>query len=231
MAFLVLSGLSYPSIRSYLSSLRHCQLCNGGPDPSLNTFFQLHYVLRGIRRSLPSHVRPKCLPITSAILRLLYHHWSQGPVSFDMVCISAACCLGFFGFLRCGQFTCQSLTTYDSLMLSPGDIKVDSITDPTVLHVALRRSKTDTFGAGVTIHLGRSGDILCPVKATCLPIWLFVQQRLVPSSYFHLVHHCQENFWWLPFAESSHHFVWTFQDLMGTVSDRCGNDRISGWST
>ena len=56
VAFLVFSGLSDPSIRSYFSSLRHCQLFNGGTDPSLNTLFQLHYVLRGTWQSLPSHV-------------------------------------------------------------------------------------------------------------------------------------------------------------------------------
>ena len=40
-----------------------------------------------------------------------------------------------------------------------------TFTNPTVLQVTLRWSKTDTFGAGVTIHLRRSDDILCPVKA------------------------------------------------------------------
>ena len=102
----------------------------------------------------------------------------------------AACCLGFFGFLRCGEFTCQSWSTYDSLMLSPGDIQVASITNPTVQQVTLRRSKTDTFGAGVTIHLGRSDDILCPVKAVlaylavrpAMPGPLFLPSSGVPLS-------------------------------------------------
>ena len=41
--------------------------------------------------SLPSHIRPKRLLITLAILHLLYHRWSQGSVSFDTTCVMAAC--------------------------------------------------------------------------------------------------------------------------------------------
>ena len=50
----------------------------------------------------------------------------------------------------------------------------------------------------------------------CLPIWLIIQQHLVNSSYFHLLYHCQDNFWWPPFAESSQHLVWTLQGLIGS---------------
>ena len=31
--------------------------------------------------------------------------------------------------------------------------------------IKLRQSKTDVFGVGVTIHLGRTGDTVCPVAA------------------------------------------------------------------
>ena len=37
---------------------------------------------------------------------------------------------------------------------------------PTRLSVHLKRSKADPFGAGMTLHLGATGDILCPVAAT-----------------------------------------------------------------
>ena len=42
---------------------------------------------------------------------------------------------------------------------------MDSITHPTLLAVTLRHSKTDPFGAGVTIYLGRAYDDICPVVA------------------------------------------------------------------
>ena len=37
--------------------------------------------------------------------------------------------------------------------------------NPSILYVSLRPSKTDIFGASVTIYLGRTGDILCSVSA------------------------------------------------------------------
>lgn len=50
-------------------------------------------------------------------------------------------------------------------MLSLQDVTVDRRSDPSMVHLTLRQSKTDIFGAGVTIHLGRTGDTLCPVAA------------------------------------------------------------------
>ena len=50
-------------------------------------------------------------------------------------------------------------------MLSPHDISVDSHEQPTMVSVHLRRSETDTFGEGVTIYLGWTGQSICPVVA------------------------------------------------------------------
>ena len=168
VAFLVLQNLSYGSIRLYLSALRHKQLLDSGIDPALGAFHRLHYVLRGCHRSLPSSVRPKRLPITPTILRLLHHCWAtHSPTHLhDTACLWAACCTAFFGFLRSGEFTCNS---WDAHNANPGlslqDISIDSRSRPSVVHVTLRHSKTDVFGVGVTIHLGRTGDVLCPVSA------------------------------------------------------------------
>ena len=49
--------------------------------------------------------------------------------------------------------------------LAVDDFQVDSITHPTLLAVTLRHSKTDPFGAGVTIYLGRAYDDIRPVVA------------------------------------------------------------------
>ena len=74
----------------------------------------------------------------------------------------AACTLGFFGFMRSGEFTA---TGHTHCPLRASDIRVDSRTYPSLITVHLRQSKTDPFGAGVTIYLGRSGDRICPVTA------------------------------------------------------------------
>ena len=165
VAFLFNQGLSYNSIKLYLSALRHRQLLDGGEDPALHSLHRLHYVLRGCHQSLPHLSRPRRLPITPSVLRLLHHCWSKHAQDFDTVCMWAACCVGFFAFLRSGEFTCKSWSSYNQSMLSLRDVTLDSRSNPTMVHITLRHSKTDVFGAGVTIHLGRTKDILCPVSA------------------------------------------------------------------
>ena len=53
--------------------------------------------------------------------------------------------------------------TYDSSMLSWGDVLVDSHTSPTLLVVRLRHSKTDVFGTGVSLNVRATGSPICPV--------------------------------------------------------------------
>ncbi len=105
------------------------------------------------------------LPITPAVLRVLLQTWSTLPVSHDKVMLWAACCLGFFGFLRSGEFTCPSRASFRDTMLSPADIRTDSPSNPSFVTVHLRHSKTDTFGEGAMLFLGRTHTPICPVSA------------------------------------------------------------------
>ena len=98
VALLFNEGLSYSTIRQYLSATRYHQLMEGGLDPSYHSLHRLHYVLRGCRRSLPTAVRSPRLPITPSILRLLYKCWSHYADDYDTVSMWAACCTAFFGF-------------------------------------------------------------------------------------------------------------------------------------
>ena len=50
-------------------------------------------------------------------------------------------------------------------MLSPRDVWVDSHSNPGCLTILLKCSKCDPFAAGVFIHVGRTGQLLCPVAA------------------------------------------------------------------
>ena len=133
--------------------------------PTFDSLTHLHYALRGCHRTLPNSVRPSRLPITPSILRLLHNSWSHQADDYDTVCIWAACCVAFFAFLRCGEFTCNSSNSYNDAVLSLEDVAIDSRDDPTIVHLTLRHSKSDIFGVGVTINLGRTGDLLCPVSA------------------------------------------------------------------
>ena len=178
-----------------MSAIRFLQISYGLPDPSLSSVPRLEYVLKGVRRGLPAHSRPKRLPITPYILRIIHRGWSQDPMDHDKVMLWAACCLAFFGFLRCGEFTCPCLGAYSPTMLSPTDIRVDSHVNPQCLAVHLRQSKTDPFGAGVTLYLGRTGDVLCPVTSVlaylairqATPGPLFIFRDGIPLSRTHFV--------------------------------------------
>ena len=154
VAFLVHEGISYSTIRLYLCAIHHCQLLDGGPDPGFASLHRLHYILRGCHQALPSSVCPCHLPITPTVLRLLHQSWSYQAHVYNIVCMWAACYVAFFAFLRSGEFTCSSWSTYDQSVLSLHDMTLDNRLDPTIIHLLLRRSKTDVFGTNVTIHLG-----------------------------------------------------------------------------
>ena len=166
-AYLAQSGMAYQSVRTYLSGIRFLQIANGFPDPHLEAFPILGSVLRGIHR-LPSTTPRQCRrPITPGILYMLFTVWSAAPQEnqYDSAMLWAACCTAFFGFMHAGEFTCPSWQALTPNRLSPSDVTVDSHQAPSVVSVRLHRSKSDPFGNGVTIYLGRTGQTICPVTA------------------------------------------------------------------
>ena len=74
----------------------------------------------------------------------------------------AACCVGFFGFMRSGEFTTSPPAP--AAMLSR-DVAMDSHSNPQTVRLFLRQAKNDPFKKGVHIYLGRSGKEICPVNA------------------------------------------------------------------
>ena len=126
---------------------------------------RLQYVVRGIKRAprLPS--RPR-LPLTSLLLQAIKMTWAPRAAEADTVMLWAACCMGFFGFMRAGEFTVKSAQEVDEeTCLSARDVAVDSHANPSVIRVHLKQSKTDPFRHGVDIFLGRTEAALCPVAA------------------------------------------------------------------
>ena len=76
----------------------------------------------------------------------------------------AACTLSFFRFLHCGEFTCLSRQAYDpSCHLSLEDVAIDSPTNPSIMRVTLKQSKTDSFRQGADIFLGATKTSFCSV--------------------------------------------------------------------
>ena len=78
----------------------------------------------------------------------------------------AAACLCFAGFLRSGEATCPTESTFDpDTHLGFADVVVDNRVAPTALGVTIKAWKTDPFRQGVALHIGVAGGPLCPVAA------------------------------------------------------------------
>ena len=195
-------SVSVRTVRSYLSAVRFYHVRAGLPEPALSASPKLSYVLKGIQRNSPDRLRAQRLPITPSILARIHTLWSTEPLTFDRSMLWAAFCLGFFGFMRSGEFTTSPSHRLDECTLSVTDVSVDSRQNPQVLTVLLRRSKTDQHGNGTHLHLGRTGTSLCPVSAVLAylairpssPGPLFVFQDGTPLTRTQLVSHLKEAF-------------------------------------
>ena len=153
------TDVSHQSIKCYLSALRHLQISSGLSDPKLySSCPKLGYVLKGIKRiQSPAATPNQRLPITPTILRCLKEVWEKESHSrrHDVSMLWAACCLGFFAFMRAGEFTVPSDHEYNaSIHLSYSDVTVDKRSDPQMICVRIKHSITDQFNEGVSIYLG-----------------------------------------------------------------------------
>ena len=167
VSFLHKDGLKHQTIKTYLSGLRHAQIAMGMPEPFKDSPFpRLEYVLKGVKRQ-QAHSGQKPaprLPITPPIIRKLSQFWEHS-IDPDRAMLQAACCLGFFGFLRTAEFTAPPcIRDFDAnCHLSLADVAVDSREAPSTIRIRIKQSKTDPFRQGVDIFLGRSHSDVCPV--------------------------------------------------------------------
>ena len=161
--------LKHKTIKAYLSGLRFTQIHLGGGNPFLNDAMpQLEYVLKGIKRVQAHQAKPpnQRLPTTGDIMRSLHAVWISEPSDPDKVMLWAAACVGFFGFLRAGEFTSPSLNAFDpEVHLCLSDVALDSHTSPSMVRLRIKQSKTDPFRLGVDVFLGSTGGNICPVQA------------------------------------------------------------------
>ena len=148
VAHLASLGLSYQTVKLYLSAVHHLQIMCNLPDPSVASYPRLNYALRGLRREVVGKRQLTRLPIMPEMLAKIHWFWSQSPSTFEQVLLWAAFCLEFFGFMRSGKFTCSSMKEFASDMLTPHDVVVDSHTAPSHIIIHLKRSKNDPFRVG-----------------------------------------------------------------------------------
>ena len=176
-------GLSYASIKVYMSAVRNLHVSEGLHEEFAKHLTpRLELVLKGIKKeSAPRRLR---LPITLDVMEKIKRVLLQRPKDPENVMMWAACCTAFFGFLRCGEFTIPSLATYDpEVHLFLADVAVDDKLAPTVVQITIKQSKTDPFRQGVQLYLGKTDTGLCPVKA----VWAYRATRdAIPGPLFKL---------------------------------------------
>ena len=187
-------SISHSSMRTYLSAVRHLHISHGFKDP-LDGALQLTLLMKGARRTKPLQ-RDQRLPITPLILEKIYAVLNQEPDNYGHKLLWAACCLGFFAFLRSGEFTIKHGETYDHTWhLSIKDIAVDSLSNPSRLQIHIKASKTDQWRKGIHLFVGATKSRICPVKAVLSYIAargfqdgpLFINQDGTPLSQAQLI--------------------------------------------
>ena len=153
--------VQYQTVKLYLAAIANFYVEQNKPLRS-NHMFQLHRILKGIKRSssAPQRIRrPITIQILSEISTLLRPAFSE---ELDTVMLWAAFTLAFFGFLRVSEFTYSSAKTF----LSVKDIVfIPNIKTPESLQVRIKQSKTDPFRHGTTLAISKSHSSVCAVIA------------------------------------------------------------------
>ena len=91
---------------------------------------------------------------------------ARNPKDYQNIMMWAACCVAFFGCLRCSEFTVPDQTSYDPAShLSFDDVSVDNKVSPRMILLHIKQSKTDATRQGAQVVLGVTGKDICPVKA------------------------------------------------------------------
>ena len=159
------SNLKHRTIKTYLSGICSLYIAEGAGDPFTKPLHRLEYTLTGTKRcEAEAGMRKKeRLPIFPAILWQIRKYGTRGREPPDKAAMFwAACCLGFFCFLR----SVPSDQDFDqSVHLTKKNLAVDNQTAPKFLRVYLKQSKTDTFRQGIFLFVGKTGSDLCPVSA------------------------------------------------------------------
>ena len=158
VAFLGAEGLSVSTIQSYLAALRHNKLLSDphGSNPSFHSS-HMTLLLRGIKRHQANRgPRITRLPITASIMCRIKSTLSSGSRVYSNLLIWAACCVGFFGFLRCGEFLVPDGAEFNpQLHLSLADVSVDTSSPFWTISLLIKVSKTDQFRKSIYINYHR----------------------------------------------------------------------------
>ena len=133
---------------------------DGLATPPWMVWPHLQYILKGVKRLQSIEPSAARLPITPSIMQKLQGVWAQAPpdLRFKASMLWAACCLGFFGFMRAGEFTSDSR--------DPQEFVYPMLRKTHIHHPQwCKYTCEEPYGKEVAIYLGRTHSVLCPVAA------------------------------------------------------------------
>ena len=150
-----------------LVSVQNMQIFHGLSNPRDHSAMPiLKRVQAGIRYARMLHNSPLRikLPITVGILSRVNQHLLMSSDT-DRLVLWAISAMAFFDFFRLGELLSESATSFSIVFhLSWHDVAVDSIENPSLVQIHLKRSKCDQFGSGADIVVGRTGESLCSTQ-------------------------------------------------------------------
>ncbi|XP_052719356.1 uncharacterized protein LOC128191319 [Crassostrea angulata] len=152
--------ISYSTIKLYLCGVKFMCLQNNINYPDNSQLCRLKAIMNGVKRvQLPS--RSLRYPVTFDIL-LRTCFYLRKVDNFYNLMLETVCTVAFFGFLRCGEFTCKE--AFDpSIHLCMSDLSIFE----DYVHLQLKISKTDPFRKGVIIKLFSTDNVICPFTICC----------------------------------------------------------------
>ena len=128
--------LVHNSVRTYLAGVRHFHVVSSAGNP-LQDKLRLQLALAGIRRWKPKAGGTR-LPMTPLVLRTIKKVFDATSTDYQNILLWGACCVGFFGFMRSGEFTTSTTAFNPSCHLSIQDVAIDSHSNPTLVQLHLK---------------------------------------------------------------------------------------------
>lgn len=151
VAYLNEEGLKVSSIKVYLAAVRSYYVAKGWGN-IMDGYYRLKLAIKALELvSEPPKVK---LPVT---LELLDRIWSIVHRDYDGHLFLAAMCLGFFGCLRCDEFTVKNEFNV-AKHLCTDDVVFLNIDSFSVVRARIKRSKTDHLNKGFLVYL----PCMCP---------------------------------------------------------------------